>query len=64
MIPFTPTRRSLPFMGTTAPTWNRHWGSAVVNAYGTEGGVNTRGQGSVNYKLNYIGSWIPDIIAR
>jgi hypothetical protein len=34
-------------------------GFAVVNAFGTAGGVNTKGVGSVNYQLNYFGKWGP-----
>ena len=33
-------------------------GFAVVNAYGTAGGVNTEGQNPVNYQLNYFGTWV------
>ena len=33
-------------------------GFQVVNAIGTEGGADTKDQGSVNYQLNYTGSWV------
>ena len=35
----------------------RHPGFQVVNATGGSG-VNTKGHGTVNYQLNYFGTWI------
>ena len=32
------------------------WGFQTVNAI-DEGGTNTKGQGPVNYQLNYLGNW-------
>ena len=36
-------------------------GFPVVNAIGAAGGANTKGHGLVNYRLNYMGSWVGGI---
>jgi hypothetical protein len=33
-------------------------GFAVVDAFGVQGGVNTKGEGPVDYDLSYFGTWV------